>query len=79
VIYRHNLLEHFDWLSDSKYLDEMLDESVIAIAFCARGHDELINWGASWMTTRGFVEKFALEPFVERARSELLLPPRGDS
>lgn len=79
VIYRHDLLEHFDWLSGSKHLDELLDESVIAVAFCARGHDELINCGASWMTAAGFVAKFGLEPFVERARSELLVPPRFDS
>ena len=79
MIYRHDLTQHFDWLAGSKYFDEQLDESLVAIALCSHGNDDLVNWGASWMIAGDFVYKFDLEDFVARARSELILPPEPEA
>lgn len=35
MIYRRDLIEHFEWLRDSKYLNEVLDEALVATD-CAR-------------------------------------------
>jgi hypothetical protein len=43
MIYRGDLIEHYDWLAGSRYLDEFLDESVGAIAMTAHGH------GGAWV------------------------------
>jgi hypothetical protein len=76
MIYRRDLLAHFDWLAGSDYLDEVLDEAVLAIALTAHGHgEEWVADGAAWMTADGLVERHRLEGFVERARSQLLFPP----
>jgi hypothetical protein len=73
MIYRRDLIEHFKWLEGSKYLDEVLDEVVVAIAFTAYGHgDDLLQNGA-WDCARGIVRRFELEPFVERLRAERIL------
>jgi hypothetical protein len=72
MVYRHDLIAHFDWLAGSKYLDEVLDEALVAIALAAHGHrSELAELGAAWMTAGGIVEKFALEEFVAKARADL--------
>ena len=74
MVYRRELTEHFRWLEDSKCLDEVLDEAVIAIAMTAYEHGgDWVQTGAAWMTADGIVEKFELEPFVEKVRSERLI------
>ncbi len=74
MIYRHDLIDHFSWLARSKYFDEAIDEALIAIAFAAAGHEwDWVNTGAAWMTAGGFVEKFELESFVERAVAERII------
>jgi hypothetical protein len=71
MIYRRDLLAHYDWLAGSKYLDEFLDESVVAIAMTAHGHGGAwVRLGAAWMSADGIVWKFRLEPFVDRMREE---------
>jgi hypothetical protein len=78
MIYRTDLLERFDWLSGSKYLDEALDEAVVAIAFAAHGYrSELVEFGAAWVWVDYTIRYFELEDFVERARAELIIEPRG--
>ncbi len=73
MIYRRDLIDHFDWLEGSKYFDEVIDEALVAIALTAYDHgDDLIRNGA-WQDARGVVERFGLEPFVERLRDERLL------
>jgi hypothetical protein len=68
MIYRHDLIDHFDWLAGSRFFDEAIDEALVAIAFSAAGHSgDLVNTGAAWMTAGGFVKKFELEHFVEKA------------
>lgn len=71
MIYRKDLLAHFEWLSDSKYLTGALDEALVAIALCARGHrGEMMNFGAAWVMAGYIVERFELEEFVARERRE---------
>ena len=73
MIYRRDLIEHFAWLEESKYIDDVIDEALVAIALTAYDHgDDLIQNGA-WQDARGVVERFALEPYVERLRGERLL------
>jgi hypothetical protein len=73
MIYRADLIDHFDWLADSKYFDEVLDEALVAIAMVAHGHEhDLVQSGAAWWMANGLVEYHRLEEFVERARSERL-------
>lgn len=73
MIYRKELIEHFAWLSGSEYLEELLDEVIVAIAFTAYGHGgEWIRNGA-WATAKSIVERFELEQFVEKLRSERIL------
>jgi hypothetical protein len=76
MVYRRDLIPHFEWLAGSKYFDEVLDEAVVAIAMSAHGFEsEWVETGAAWMSAGGLVERFGLEHFVAQARSELLLPP----
>ncbi|HEV7770138.1 MAG TPA: hypothetical protein VGO66_05690 [Solirubrobacterales bacterium] len=71
MIYRKDLLVHYEWLSDSKYLTEALDEALVAIALCARGHSgDLMNFGAAWVMASYIIERFELEEFVARERRE---------
>jgi hypothetical protein len=71
MIYRKDLLAHFEWLSDSKYLTEALDEALVAIALCARGHcGDMMNFGAAWVMASYIIERFELEEFVARERRE---------
>ena len=81
MIYRKDLIDHYEWLSDSKYFTEALDEALIAIALCARGHEhDLMNFGAAWVMANYHVERFHLEEFVERERREhILLDPEPET
>jgi hypothetical protein len=75
MIYRRDLIEHYDWLAGSKYLDGFLDESVVAIAMTAHGHgSDWVRYGASWMAAHAIVDKFELWGFVDRMREEDHLP-----
>ncbi len=79
MVYRHDLVPHFEWLAGSEYYDEALDEALVAIAMAAHGHEhDLVNFGAAWVMASYNVERYDLEQFVERARSEWLLPPGDD-
>ncbi len=73
MIYRRDLIEHFAWLEGSQYLDEVLDEAVVAIALTAYGHKrDWVQHGA-WMTAGAIVERLRLEEFVVRLRAERIL------
>lgn len=73
MIYRRDLLQHFSWLEDSRFFDEVIDEAIVAIALTAYDHpNDLIQNGA-WQDALGVVERFGLEPFVERLRAERLI------
>lgn len=79
MVYRRDLIEHFEWLAGSDEYDEALDEAVVAIAMAANGHGhDLVNFGVAWVSVSYNVERYQLEEFVERARSELLFPPTRD-
>jgi hypothetical protein len=80
MIYRRDLISHFEWLAGSRYFDEVLDEALVAIAMTAHGHGrDLVETGAAWTWAICTVERFGLEDFVERARSHLVLHPAADS
>lgn len=73
MIYRRDLIDHFNWLAGSKYFDEVLDEALVAIALTAYDHGwDLIQNGA-WQDAKGVVERFELEPYVEKLRGERLI------
>jgi hypothetical protein len=73
MVYRRDLIDHFEWLAGSRYLEEVLDEALVAIALTAYDHGgDLIQNGA-WQDARGVVERFGLEPFVDRLRSERII------
>ena len=72
MIYRRDLIEHFKWLEGSKYLDEVLDEALVAIALTAYDHPRDLIQNGAWQDARGVVERFRLEHFVEQLRSERL-------
>lgn len=73
MVYRRDLVDRFQWLQGSEYLDEVLDEALVAIALSAYGHGgDLIQSGA-WMAAENVVERFGLEELVARLRSERLL------
>jgi hypothetical protein len=73
VIYRRDLIEHFKWLEGSEYLDEVLDEALVAIAFTAYDHGQDLLQNGAWQCAHGIVERFELEPFVEQFRAERIL------
>ncbi len=78
MVYRRDLVEHFEWLAGSEHYDDTLDEALVAIALCAHGHCfELVSYGAAWMTADGVVEVLGLDPFVEKARADHVLFGRG--
>jgi len=80
MIYRRDLISHFEWLAGSRYFDEVLDEALVAIAMTAHGHGlDLVEAGAAWTRAICTVERFGLEDFVERARSHLVLDPVADA
>lgn len=73
MIYRRDLIEHFSWLEGSEYFDEVLDEALVAIALTAYDHPRDLIQNGAWQDARGVVERFRLEPFVERLREERLI------
>jgi hypothetical protein len=73
MIYRRDLIDHFQWLDGSEFFDEVIDEAIVAIALTGYDHGgDLIQNGA-WQNAKGVVERFGLESFVERLRSERLI------
>ena len=69
MIYRSDIVDHFEWLKGSEYYDEVLDEALIAIAMVAHGHEhDLVQSGVAWWMANGLIEKFELDRFVELAR-----------
>lgn len=73
MIYRRDLIAHFEWLHGSQYLDEVIDEALVAIALTAYDHGQDLIRNGAWQDARGVVERFGLEEFAERLRSERLL------
>ena len=66
MIYRRDLIDHFQWLEGSELFDDLIDEAIVAIALTGYDHGgDLIQNGA-WQDAKGVVERFGLEPFVER-------------
>jgi hypothetical protein len=74
MIFRRDLIDHFEWLTGSEYLDEVLDEALIAITLCAYDHQgEWIQNGAGVWTSADYVVRyFELQEFVKRLRTERL-------
>jgi hypothetical protein len=72
MIYRRDLLDHFSWLEGSEYLDEVIDEALVAIALTAYDHGRDMIQNGAWQNAKGVVERFALQSFVEQLRSERL-------
>ena len=71
MVYRSDLIDHFDWLKGSEYYEEVLDEALVAIAMVAHGHQhDLVQSGAAWWMANGLIERFELGAFVERARED---------
>jgi hypothetical protein len=71
MIYRRDLIDHFEWLAGSRYLEEFCDEALIAVAMTAYGHgDDWVKWGGPWMTAEHFVARYDLRVFVDRLRDE---------
>ncbi len=76
MVYRRDLIDHFEWLAGSEGYDEALDEALVAIAMAANGHKhDLVNFGVAWVSVSYNVERYQLEEFVERARAERPFPP----
>jgi hypothetical protein len=73
MIYRSDLIEHFEWLQGSEYFDEVIDEALVAIALTAYDHGQDLIQNGAWQNAKGVVERFGLEEFAERLRSERLI------
>ena len=73
MIYRRDLIDHFQWLEGSEFLDEVIDEAIVAIALTGYDHGRDLIQNGAWQSAKGVVERFGLEPFVERLRSERLI------
>jgi hypothetical protein len=75
VIFRRDLIDHFEWLEGSEYYDEVLDEALVAIVLCAFDHrgDMLQNSCGAWQSADYIVQYFALRKFVSRVRAERLV------
>lgn len=71
VFYRRDLIEHFDWLAESKYLEEFCDEAFVAVSMTAYGHGrDFVKFGGCWMAADHFVDRYGLGDFVDRLREE---------
>jgi hypothetical protein len=71
VIYRKDLIDHFEWLAGSEYFDDVIDEALVAIAITAHGHgSEMVQSGGAWWFANDFCRYHRLEKFIEKAHSE---------
>jgi len=76
MIYRRDLIEHFDWLAESKYLEEFCDEALVAVFMTAYGHgSDFVKFGGASMAADHFVARYGLRDFVDRAQEEDPLCP----
>lgn len=73
MVYRRDLIDHFQWLEGSEYLDEVLDEALVAIALTAYGHGQDLIQNGAWMSAHSVVGRFGLESFVDKLREERLI------
>lgn len=75
MFYRRDLIEHFEWLAESRYLEEFCDEALVAITMTAYGHGrDFVKWGYStYMAADHFVARYGLQVFVDRVREEDVL------
>lgn len=74
MIFRCELVDHFEWLQGSEYYDEVLDEALVAIVLHAYDHcgDMLCSGSGAWQSVDWVVQYFALWDFVARVRAERL-------
>jgi hypothetical protein len=72
MVFRRDLIEHFQWLEGSEYYDEVLDEALVAIAMHAYGHmgDMLCSGTGAWQSVDWVVQYFELWDFVAQVRAE---------
>lgn len=71
MIYRRDLIEHFDWLAESEYLEEFCDEALVAISMTVYGHGrDFVKFGPAWMAADHFVDRYGLRDFVDRVHEE---------
>lgn len=76
MFYRRDLVEHFDWLAESEYLEEFCDEALVAVSMTAYGHGrDFVRFGTAWMAADHFVDRYGLRDFVDRLRQEDPLCP----
>ncbi|MBS1862405.1 MAG: hypothetical protein JSS68_11920 [Actinobacteria bacterium] len=70
MFYRQDLIDHFDWLADSRYLEEFCDEALVAISMTAYGYGNVfVKFGPNtWMAADHFVARYGLTEFVDRVR-----------
>lgn len=72
MFYRRDLIAYFDWLAESRYMEEFCDEALVAITMTAYGHGgDFVRWGAgAYMAADHFVARYGLGDFVDRVRDE---------
>jgi len=73
MIYRRDLIDHFQWLEGSRFFDEVIDEAIVAIALTAYDHGRDLMQNGAWASAGSIVERFGLESFVERLRNERII------
>ena len=71
MFYRRDLIEHLDWLAESKYLEEFCDQALVCITMTAYGHGgTFLKYGSCWMAADHFVVRYGLGDFVDLLREE---------
>jgi hypothetical protein len=79
MFYRRDLIDHFDWLAESEFLEEFCDEALVAVSMTAYGHGkEFVKFGPTWMSAEHFVARYGLRDFVDRVREEDVLTPPAE-
>jgi hypothetical protein len=73
MVYRRDLVDHVQWLKGSEYLDDVIDEVLVAVALTVYDHGNDLILNGAWQNARGVVERFELESFVARLRDERLI------
>lgn len=63
----------FPLAGGSEYLDELLDEAIVAIALTAYGHGNDWIQNGAWAIAESVVTRFELEEFVARLEEERIL------
>lgn len=48
MIYRRDLIDHFQWLEGSEFFDEVIDEALVAIALTGYDHGRDLIQNGAW-------------------------------